>query len=61
MLGSFRSNLKRRLKRLFPRVTFNPVKRRRAAIAAHFLRGTGIEIGVLHEPLVVPGLFVSGT
>ncbi len=54
MLGSVRSNLKRRLKRLFPRVTFNPVKRRRAAIAAHYLRGTGIEIGALHGPLIVP-------
>ncbi len=46
--------LKRRVKRLFPRLTFNPAKKRRAALAAQFLRGSGIEIGALHHPLIVP-------
>jgi len=54
VLGYLQSNLRRRLKRRFPRVTFNPVKKRRAAIAAAYLSGTGIEIGALHGPLIVP-------
>jgi SAM-dependent methyltransferase len=50
-LGHLRHSLRSRLS---PPPPPDPTIARRTALAAEYLRGTGIEIGALHKPLLVP-------